>query len=443
MSHRCYGGRPMTAAIVDRFDRGHEQRCGRKTWAVGDLGSPKLLAEATVVGMARSLAETHPFLNFDFDTARVDAATWLRLGESLSKCQHLAGVPLKPSAAYNLAQVYLARGIQATTAIEGNTLSDAEVLKVVKTGSADVSPSRAYLQTEVANILAAVEQIDASLKHGVRMPITAQRLNELNQQVLVGVPDRPEVVPGVTRRHDVTVGSAYTPPHWTEVDPLVNQLTAWLDKTMSAVGAHSSTDEKLVTSVLCAILAHVYIAWIHPWGNGNGRTARLVEVQILSESGVVPIVATNLLSDHYNKTRDAYYLALNAAQHDLMAFVRYAVQGFADELRDQIATVREENLTVHWESYVYEIFRGLPRTEARDRQRDVALAMPEGRLMTPEEVTDLSPRIARMFAVCGERTPARDMNTLAKEGLVVKVGRRYRVRRDLIQAFLPPVSNDQ
>jgi Fic family protein len=41
----------------------------------------------------------------------------------------------------------------------------------------------------------------------------------------------------------------------------------------------------------------------HPFGDGNGRVARLIEVQILSESGVIPDVATGLLSDHYSKTR--------------------------------------------------------------------------------------------------------------------------------------------
>ncbi len=83
----------------------------------------------------------------------------------------------------------------------------------------------------------------------------------------------------------------------------------WLDKLRSEVTAESRPEERFVNAALSAILAHLYIAWIHPFGNGNGRLARLIEVQILSESGVVPLVATNLLSDHYNKTRSAYYLA--------------------------------------------------------------------------------------------------------------------------------------
>ncbi|NOY75701.1 MAG: hypothetical protein GXP32_07900 [Kiritimatiellaeota bacterium] len=32
-------------------------------------------------------------------------------------------------------------------------------------------------------------------------------------------------------------------------------------------------------------LAHVYIAWIHPFGDGNGKTARLMEFYLLLRSG--------------------------------------------------------------------------------------------------------------------------------------------------------------
>lgn len=48
----------------------------------------------------------------------------------MSRCQHLAGVPSKPARAQQMSAVYLARGVQATTAIE-NTLSEAEVQEIV------------------------------------------------------------------------------------------------------------------------------------------------------------------------------------------------------------------------------------------------------------------------------------------------------------------------
>lgn len=382
----------------------------------------------------------HDFITFDLDPKTLSTHTWVLLGEAMSKCQHLAGVPLKPAAAELLSEVYLARGVQATTAIEGNTLSDEEVRAIVAKGSADVSESREYQQREVQNVLAAIRDIDAALREGITLTIDRSRLCDLNFQVLQGIPDKPEVVPGHLREHDVTAGP-YLAPHWTAVPDLVERLTRWLKELGGAVNSGTRREDRFVNAVLTAVVAHLYIAWIHPFGNGNGRLARLVEVQILSESGVVPLVATNLLSDHYNKTRTAYYLALDAAQRDVTAFIQYAIQGFADELREQIKVVRQESIAIHWESYVYEMFRAKPSTSARDRQREVALALGSDQVVSPEMVTELTIPLARKYAMCGDRTPARDMNELFKMGLVERVApRRFSARRELIKAFIPPVA---
>lgn len=383
--------------------------------------------------------QRHPFISFDFDMASLQPPDWVMLGEAMSKCQHLAGVPLKPLAAAELAAVYLARGVQATTAIEGNTLSEEEVKSIVQKGTADLPESRAYLEREVRNIAECIAEIDSALRRGKRLPIDVDRLRSLNREILEGIPDKPEVKPGEFRSHNVAAGS-YRAPSWGEVPELAQRLVKWLAALRSSVSPDSRIEDRFANAVLAAILAHLYIAWIHPFGNGNGRLARLIEVQILSESGVVPLVATNLLSDHYNKTRNAYYLALDAAQRDVRSFVTYALRGFVDELREQIEKVRQHNLQIHWESYVFEVFRGQPSTAPRDRQREVALHMRPDRFYTPKQVTELTTGLARKYALCGERTPARDMNELVKLKLVARGGRQYLVLRNIIEAFIPPVA---
>jgi Fic family protein len=386
-------------------------------------------------------ADTHHFISFEFTTASLSSDIWFLLGEAFSKCQHLAGSPLKPGTAADMAAVALARGVQATTAIEGNTLSEDEVTAIVRRGSAHVSASREYLEREVKNILSALAEIDKALHEGRALPIDRDRLCALNAQILAGIPDRPEVKPGHLREHDVVAGP-YRAPHWTSVPDLVNQFVTWL-REVRADATELRPEDRFVNAVLAAILAHLYIAWIHPFGNGNGRLARLVEVQILSESGVVPEVSTNLLSDHYNKTRAAYYLALEEAQRDVPAFVTYAVRGFVEELRMQIESVKSQSLSVHWESYVYEVFRGMPTTSARDRQRELALALAQRNIaVTKDEATDLTASLARKYARAGDRTPARDLNDLVGMGLARRAGnRRYETTRDTIRAFIPAVSH--
>lgn len=386
-------------------------------------------------------ADTHPFISFDYDVGKLTKPeVWFMFGEAFSKCRHLGGTPLPPESAGSLAAVYLASGVQATTAIEGNTLSTEEVKKIVATGHADVGESRAYLEREVQNVLAAVRDIDVALRRGERLAITVERLCALNAQVLDGIPDKPEVQPGVFRSHNVTAGPYRAPDH-SEVVELTTRFVTWLEQLRSSVGPDSRPEDRFVNAMLSAVLAHIYLAWIHPFGNGNGRLARLIEVQILSESGIVPFVSTNLLSDHYNKTRSAYYLALDAAQRDINSFVGYALRGFVDELREQIDEVRHLNLNVQWESYVYDVFRSMPTTDARDRQRELALSLPQDTFVSPEDATLLTPSLARRYAKCGARTPARDLNDLGKMGLVRKEGRRYIVRRDLIEAFIPATAD--
>jgi Fic family protein len=396
-----------------------------------------------------AVATTHPFISFaDFDTASLtNKLTWLLLGETMSKCQHLAHAPITPGLAQHLMRVYLAKGAQATTAIEGNTLSESEVQAILEKGTADLGPSRKYQEQENKNILEAVIEIREALVEGHRIPITAQRLCDLNAQVLKDVPDADHVVPGELRTSNVVVGP-YLPPHWQDAPTLVKDFEDWLHRTRSQVNEASSTEDRFVIAFLAATLAHLYLAWIHPFGNGNGRTARLVETQILAESGVVPIVSAQLMSNFFNLTRDAYYHHLNNARTDsngrgVPDFIHYAVQGFADQLREQIEQVQAQNLHIVWQSYVHEIFEhNHKNTEARARQRKLAMAMPPDKAITPEQATDLNTELARLYARAEGRMPARDLNDLVKLGLVRKVGKRtFRARRELIQEFLPPVFN--
>lgn len=389
----------------------------------------------------RTPSDTHPWINFRFEPRSLPPEAWVLLGEAMSKCEHLVGSPLKPSVALELAAVYLAKGVHATTAIEGNTLSEQEVLQRVRGEGDDLPPSREYLGTEVDNVIAAIGEIDAALRVGTVLPLDPARLRELHARVLKGLDDPPENDPGDIRQHDVGVGRYKAPSH-EQVEGLLDSLFEWLDELLPPSTARRA--DRFIATIIRAILAHLYIAWIHPFGNGNGRTARLVEVQLLAQSGHIPLIATNLLSDHYNKTREQYYRQLEAAsaRQDPGGFVEYAIQGFVDELRTQIATVKDHNTRVAWESYVHETLNAYPGTQAKRRQRAVALAMPTDRYVTRDEVVVLNPNIAADYAVTGERTAARDLNDLVRMGLLDKQGRGYRARLEIIRAFESPVAHE-
>ena len=78
--------------------------------------------------MTRLYEESHPWLTFDLrQVNNMGPRPWMLMGEARSKCQHLAGAPLQPALAEALNQVTLIKGAQATTAIEGNTLTEQQV----------------------------------------------------------------------------------------------------------------------------------------------------------------------------------------------------------------------------------------------------------------------------------------------------------------------------
>src|SRR5262249_12978809 len=133
---------------------------------------------------------------------------------------------------------------------------------------------------------------------------------------------------------------------------------------------------EIVCGIIKAIVAHIYFVWIHPFGDGNGRTARLIEVKLLLDAGI-PSDAAQLLSNYYNKTRSEYYRQLDlASKHggNVLPFIEYAVIGFVDELREHITIIREQQVNVTWINYVHDEFRD-KKSGADRRRRMVILGM--------------------------------------------------------------------
>lgn len=83
--------------------------------------------------------KTHPWIRFSLDLRQCDFRLWLMLGEIASKIEHLSGAALRPDVADELNKIYLTKGVRATTAIEGNTLSEEQVQLQVE-GKLDLPP---------------------------------------------------------------------------------------------------------------------------------------------------------------------------------------------------------------------------------------------------------------------------------------------------------------
>ena len=381
----------------------------------------------------RKYETTHPWLTFKTDLSKASARFWIALGEAQSKCHHIAGVPLRPETAKNLHLIYLARGIMATTAIEGNTLTEQEVRDRIDK-KLKLPPSREYLGKEVDNILAACNGILNGIEsHGV-VPVSRATLEDFNSLVLRVLQLEENVAPGKIRKHSVGVGTYRCAP-WEDCEYLVERLCEWLNKEEFI----APKGEEVIYGLIKSIVAHVYFVWVHPFADGNGRTARLLEVKFLLEAGV-PSAAAHLLSNHYNLTRTEYYRQLDytsQSKGDLLPFIEYAVRGFVDQLREQIDTIKQQQLQVSWINYVHEQFGG-QKTPAHRRQLAVVLAMSErGGFIKPSEIKQLTSQIATDYATKTPKTVSRDVNRLKKMGLIESGVGGYRAKTEMMIAFLP------
>lgn len=383
----------------------------------------------------REYISTHGFIKFTLDLRDISYKLWLLLGAAESKCKHLAGIPLRPEKQHELNQISLRKGIRATTAIEGNTLSEEDVDRIYNGESEKIPLSRRYQAQEIENVLKVYNGIIRDIENNKDSRITPETLKSDNAAILEGVELEEGVIAGEIRTYPVTVGNWYKGAPAEDCEYLLDRLFEWLNMNWGL-----SEEHPLVEGILKAIVSHLYMAWIHPFGDGNGRLARVLEFRMLMKAGV-PLTAAHLLTSYYNDTRDKYYEKLRASSREDkgdIEFIHYAVQGFVDALDSQIESILEEQLKVTWENYVHEVCFGGKLTAALKRRRDLLLGISElSRGISKDELRYRLPeKVLRQYKD-RSRMLTRDINYLEVRGLIRKRNGRYEASKDVVKAFLP------
>ena len=390
----------------------------------------------------RECRRTHPWISFRHHLERADPLHWSLLGEAAARCDQVTRAILPPADALEMYQLYLVKGARATTAIEGNTLSE-EQIRAQLEGRLELPRSQEYLRLEVDNVLKAVNDIFAEIMSGRPPGLTPEWIAGANRRLLAGLEEHLEegVVPGEVPTRSVGVGRYRGAPRG-DCAFLLQRLCRWLEGDDWPVRPDQRED-RTASAILRAVFVHLYIAWIHPYGDGNGRTARLAEFMILAREGV-PSPCAHLLSNHYNLTRAEYYRQLdrssraNSGRGDPLGFLLYSLQGFVDGLREQGRFIAGIQLKLAWEHFVYGEFRQIPSSPAMRRRREVTLAL--GRVGVPvrkQAIPDLSPDLARLYAERTGKTLARDMNWLLKRDFLEKGEDGYRAKVESMRAFRP------
>jgi len=385
--------------------------------------------------MSKKLHRNYPHLLFSRNWD-LSAKSLLLLGQCEAYVNAIKNTPILPHHYRQLMNLTLMKGAQATTAIEGNTLSDEEIQRILD--NQKLPPSKEYQEIEVKNILNAFNVLFNELVHsGVEHFISQDLLKRFHKLVGQNLGEHFAAVPGQLRNTDVTVGT-YRCPDYRDVPILLDKLFQWLKEEFKFGQDNQSFSEIVVQ----AIITHIYIEWIHPFGDGNGRTGRLVEFYILLRGGN-PDIASHILSNYYNMTRTAYYLNIEKStkSRNLSSFIEYALLGFRDGLVQTLEVIQISQFQNTWQKLIYDKFDEIRQgihEKVFKRQRTLALEMPLDKVFTIPQISGLSIALARLYSNTGvsEKTAQRDIDKLIELELVRKSENGYIANTDILQRMI-------
>jgi len=230
-----------------------------------------------------------------------------------------ASLPVDPTHAAWLRRRAWVRTVHGTTRIEGNTASDVEVEALLEgAGRSSVSDREAR---EIIGIRDALNLIDELAP--TTTPMDEAAIREIHRRVMWS--QSPLLTPGEYRRGEnrvVDVGGepVFSTPPSGDVPDLMRQLGAWL---MTAAEQYAPP--------IAAALAHLELVAIHPFNDGNGRTARALSRLILLRHGYA-LDGLVSLDAQLDIDRGAYFTAIREAlggtyapRYDATPFARYFV----------------------------------------------------------------------------------------------------------------------
>jgi len=180
----------------------------------------------------------------------------------------------KPFMFFQIKEIFHLLESLGSARIEGNNTTMAEI---IETKIEDASSNKTPNIVEIENLKKAMEFIDENIDE---QSINHTFIRELHKFVVKDLPLPPEgegdKTPGKYRNYKVQIKkSTHQPPE------LVSQVQAYMDELLNFIQSDDSPKYDLIKTAL----AHHRFMWIHPFGNGNGRTGRLLTYAMLVKQG--------------------------------------------------------------------------------------------------------------------------------------------------------------
>lgn len=243
--------------------------------------------------------------------------------------QAVEDLPVTPSVLATLRETAKLFTTHYSTQIEGNRLTQEQVSRVIK--ASEHFPGRERDEKEVLGFYAALEKVEQLAK--ARATVSELHIRMLH--ALVMAEGRTRVKPTAYRdgqnviRDSANRRIVYMPPEAQDVPILMSALVAWLE----------TAERQDLPCPIRAGIAHYQFATIHPYYDGNGRTARLLTTLILHRGGY-DLKGLYSLEEYYARKLGSYYGALTVGpshnhyagrqEADITNWVEYFCAGVAE-----------------------------------------------------------------------------------------------------------------
>src|SRR5258707_114876 len=259
--------------------------------------------------------------------------------------QAIQMLPITPRVLANLKETARLFSTHYSTLIEGNRLTQEQVAQVI--GGARHFPGRERDQDEVKGYYAALDEAERLARR--REKVSEAIVQKLHALVMGGGKTRVKSTPYRDGQNAIRDPSSkrivYMPPEAKDVPWLMKRLITWINQK----------DD--LPAPIKAGIAHYQYATIHPYYDGNGRTARLLTTLIL-HLGAYDLKGLYALEEYYAGDLKAYYAALTVgpshnyymgrAEADITKWVAYFIEGMAtsfEKVRDQAVREAEKGGT--------------------------------------------------------------------------------------------------
>lgn len=320
-------------------------------------------------------------------------------------------IPVLPQWSARFGEEIIRRSIFGTAALEGNPLKEEEVGKILHEELKDKKADRA--EQEIRNLKAVYTYIGAQPPAPSPVELTEPFIIELHKIITSDISYAANV-PGKYRPHEVKVGDkdhggVYTPPTCLpDIETLTAKLAEWIN----------SDPVKAMDPLLRGALAHYHLGLIHPFGDGNGRVARIAEAFMLRLSNIKYV--PTMLSNYYYRKMDAYYWAFSLARknkgYDVTPFLKFVLEGVIDSLNEIKGGITDNLLGLVVRDYVAHLRE---TKQLSQRQCDlIHMLLSSRRPVTLPDLLTMTPFNA-LYRNVSERTARRDLQKLADQSIGV------------------------